>query len=356
VKAKEVAPCALFYKRADVFVSSEMKSQNVLAYSENHYRNLRFDDEISVSEIEYASQSPNQGCEGSQEATNPTIIAEPSQFETFEAAKEIGAMIQLEPLCTDRKDGLTTMPLASELGSGAHWNNDCFHIFVDETDSPLTAVSGAEKRAPWESPCKLFNSDLEQSVSSISSSGIQSGLWESTLSSLTRATSPVSSIYSNVVPTCDQQFLKESLTEEKYAKSQQCKMMEFSHFTMNADNQPLKSSMNTGEYGESQAVLYPPPPLPSQKCLSANDFVPHNNYIQDWEEDHGSLADDENNSDCSSSQLDSDDDHEASQYAPNCFDLIASPSLTGLTKKGEAVIVNKSGQPTGSRVLNSFSA
>jgi hypothetical protein len=122
-------------------------------------------------------------------------------------------------------------------------------------------VSGAEKRAPWESPCKLFNSDLEQSVSSISSSGIQSGLWESTLSSLTRATSPVSSIYSNVVPTCDQQFLKESLTEEKYAKSQQCKMMEFSHFTMNADNQPLKSSMNTGEYGESQAVLYPPPPF-----------------------------------------------------------------------------------------------
>ncbi|PLW22972.1 hypothetical protein PCASD_12535 [Puccinia coronata f. sp. avenae] len=324
VKAKEVAPCALFYKRSDVFVSSEMKSQNVLAYSENHYRNLRFDDEISVSEIEYASQSPNQGCEGSQEATNPTIIAEPSQFKTFEAAKEIGAMIQLEPLCTDRKDGLTTMPLASELGSGAHWNNDCFHIFVDETDSPLTAVSGAEKRAPWESPCKLFNSDLEQSVSSISSSGIQSGLWESTLSSLTRATSPVSSIYSNVVPTCDQQFLKESLTEEKYAKSQQCKMMEFSHFTMNADNQPLKSSMNTGEY--------------------------------DWEEDHGSLADDENNSDCSSSQLDSDDDHEASQYARNCFDLIASPSLTGLTKKGEAVIVNKSGQPTGSRVLNSFSA
>ncbi|KNZ49513.1 hypothetical protein VP01_496g12 [Puccinia sorghi] len=310
VKAKEVAPCALFYKRADVFVSSEMKSQNVLAYSENHYRNIRFDDEISISEIEYAPQPPNQGGEAYHHAPLNTIndgdhIHHIECFRTDESIPNI----QREPLCTDREpvghpfsqDRLTSTPLAKASESAPHFpNDDCFHLFGDDTDSPLTAASGAEQSVPWESPCKLISSDLEQSISSITSSGIQSTLWESTLSPLTRATSPVSSIYSNVVPSCDDQLLRESLAEGKYQKPP-CKLMGFSRFTISTENEPLKSSMATAAF--------------------------------DWEQDHGSLADDENESDCSSAPLDSDDDQESGQYARTCFDLIPSPPITGLTKK-----------------------
>lgn len=308
VKAKEVAPCALFYKRADVFVSSEMRSQNVLAYSENHYRNIRFDDEISISEIEYAPQ--NQGGEAYHHAPLNTINVGDhiSHIECFRTNESI-SNIQREPLCTDgepvghpfSQDRLTSTPLATASEFAPHFlNDDCFHLIGDDTDSPLTAVSGAEQRVPWESPCKPISSDLEQSISSITSSGIQSTLWESTLSPLTRATSPVSSIYSNVVPSGDDQFLRESLAEGKYQKSP-CKLMGLSRFTISTENEPMKSSMTTASF--------------------------------DWEQDHGSLADDENESDCSSAPLDSDDDQESGQYARTCFDLIPSPPITGLTKK-----------------------
>jgi hypothetical protein len=62
------------------------------------------------------------------------------------------------------------------------------------------------------------------------------------------------------------------------------------------------------------------------------------NFIEDWEEDHGSLADDENDSDCSSIQLESDDDRELSGYTATCFQVIPSASLTGFSKKGNVVL------------------
>ncbi|KAA1077366.1 hypothetical protein PGT21_004872 [Puccinia graminis f. sp. tritici] len=307
VKAKEVAPCALLYKRSDVFVSSEMKSQNILAYSENHYRNLRFDDEISISEIEYAPQPTNQVDKRFQSPTDSKDV------ESF-TVKESDMKVHLEPLCIDRepivhafpKDRLTSIPLTSESEPGSHFSYDHFHLFGDETESPLTTGSGAEHSLTWESPYKPTgaSSDLEQSISSINSSGIQSSLWDTTLSSLTRATSPVSSIYSSVMPIYDHQLVKTS-SEERCPQSE-CKLVGFPHLTMNTGNESAKSSM-------------------AQEAF-------------DWEEDHGSLADDENDSDCSSIQLESDDDRELSGYTATCFQMIPSASLAGFSKKGSVVL------------------
>ncbi|OAV90572.1 hypothetical protein PTTG_06182 [Puccinia triticina 1-1 BBBD Race 1] len=329
VKAKEVAPCALFYKRSDVFVSSEMASQNVLAYSENHYRNLRFDDEISISEIEYAPQPTNQVGKQSQPLKEPISISALSQSEVFQA-NENDPKIQPEPhSCMDRepivhafsKNRLTSMPLTSESESGAHFSYDYFHLFSDETGSQLTTANGAERITHWESPYKSndLNSDLEKSISSINSCGIQSSVWDSTLSSLTRATSPVSSIYSSVVPIYDNKLLGASIPEERSIQSQS-ELMEFSHFTINTQNEPGGGSMTREAFN--------------------------------WEVDHGSLADDENDSDCSSVQLESDDDRELEGYAYNFCELnvISSPSPTGFGKKGETVLHNKSGKLTPNKI------
>lgn len=43
VRAKEVAPCALFFSRADVFVSTEMAAQGLLAPSQSHYSPLQLE-------------------------------------------------------------------------------------------------------------------------------------------------------------------------------------------------------------------------------------------------------------------------------------------------------------------------
>ncbi|KAI9630298.1 hypothetical protein KEM48_014022 [Puccinia striiformis f. sp. tritici PST-130] len=286
VKAREAAPCALFYKRSDVFVSSEMKSQNVLAYSESHYRNLRCDDEISIS-----PQPSNKRPREWKPFEDSSVGHRPRTHQTYST-----------------KDGLTSLPLTSAIETGAHFSHDCFHIFGDETDSPLTTASGAEQRVPWGSPYKPndLNSDLDQSISSINSSGIQSSLWDATLSSLTRATSPVSSMYSNVVSSYDHQILSVSLTEGRYSQSK-CNLMEFPDFTTNTEDQPVKTAMARGTFN--------------------------------WEEDHGSLADDENDSDCSSVQLESDDDQESSGHARSSFQLISSSSLNlpGFGRGGDAI-------------------
>ncbi|KAH9453968.1 hypothetical protein Pst134EB_014069 [Puccinia striiformis f. sp. tritici] len=322
VKAREAAPCALFYKRSDVFVSSEMKSQNVLAYSENHYRNLRFDDEISIS-----PQPSNKVRGESPPSTYPTTRT--SDLCQMDSGQENGNLLKIHPLVIDRepirhtstKDGLTSLPLTSAIETGAHFSHDCFHIFGDETDSPLTTASGAEQRVPWGSPYKPneLNSDLDQSISSINSSGIQSSLWDATLSSLTRATSPVSSMYSNVVSSYDHQILSVSLTEGRYSQSK-CNLMEFPDFTTNTEDQPVKTAMARGTFN--------------------------------WEEDHGSLADDENDSDCSSVQLESDDDQESSGHARSSFQLISSSSLNlpGFGRGGDAISKHKSGERTGGRM------
>lgn len=273
VKAKEVAPCALFYKRADVFVSSEMKSQNVLSYSENHYRRIRFDDEVSINELEYAHQSSDQSDAVKSSLANlPRSNQEKlSKIQNSDLKIDLKALHIQKPIGhTFAKDGLTTMPLASEQDSEFYFDRDSFHIFADGTDS---APASAAHAAPWAGLYGLA-SDPEQSISSASSCGIQTSLWDTSVSSPTRATSPVSSIYSNISSSCHRQPVGTSFGEDPFSK---------------ADDQSAKFPH-----------LYLNPRV--QNSMTLDPF--------DWPEDHGSMADDENESNSSGGPPESHDDPE----------------------------------------------
>lgn len=280
VKAKEVAPCALFYKRADVFVSSEMKSQNVLALSESHYCKLQFDDEVSIRQLEYADQQSDH----SREVAKPSMNFRDGSSKKSSREDRFGLKVNLEPSYAHRepvcqtfaKDGLTSMPLESSTQPGFQFDCKPFHIYAGETESPLTSISKAEQNFPWEAG---FSNDLasdpEQSTSSIDSCGIQSNLWDSIIVSSSRATSPTSSIYSRISPSCHVQPVITSAVQDQLTESR-CKLTKYSLLRLNAQQENKQKSPDQGLF--------------------------------DWWEDKGSLADDENDSSASSIQIKSDDD------------------------------------------------
>lgn len=114
VRAKECAPCALFFTRADVFVSSEMAAQGLLAPSHTHYSPLRLQigqsqvqPEPNVSELAF---SEPEDCQTS--ATSSPALQFWDRVPTSATSTRASSPVSsLDMYCPSPAGLLTSMPM-----------------------------------------------------------------------------------------------------------------------------------------------------------------------------------------------------------------------------------------------------
>ncbi|CAH7690645.1 expressed protein [Phakopsora pachyrhizi] len=312
VKAKEVAPCALLYKREDVFVSNEMKTENLFSHCNSHYENMRFEDESSSpKEVVHAPSSNSlsdtfhsQNLKQS-EGPRPTNSGGTSNdddevFTTFNPVD----MVQEAISQLFVGDGLTTKP---QFESTLTFYGDQFNDSLEDGRT-LARLSQAEfVNAESTSDVYDLTEKTNPMVSENScSSAIQSSLWEVSTLASTRATSPVSSLYSNISTSCHSAKLTTAQLNHPDFQSNLSNRTKLG--ITNSWTRSHRGLRSRRSQSSTLGVFRPFTKLSEISALRPQN-VCHAYECSDQSDDHGSLADDEGEKDsCHSHALESDDE------------------------------------------------